>query len=201
MPEASLVDDVDQQSTDHQRRIVLETLSKPEKGAKTLKDIVEQLGDHSIYGPIAMALTLDDLYHARQLAHADDEPEIEVTSPSASPAKGNGVSAKGKGKKAAAKKTPKKAAKAKSKAKSKSGGKPKTAAKADDSGRKRVNWDDLQKEIMAFMKQTGEPVQTGAICDACSCSPVQARKAIDMLIEKDKVQYEGEGRGRKYALA
>ena len=186
MPEVNLVDDVDQQSNDTQRRIVLSTLSKPEKGGLTIKKIVEQLGDHSTYGPIAMELTLDDLYHARQLAHVGEAPEPVAAKPAKAAAKP----------KAAA--TPEAAKKA---AKPKADTKGKTAAKAGGEGRKRVDWDHLQTEIYTFLKKAKEPRRTGQICEAVTCSPVQARKALDMLSEAGKVTADGELRGRTYSAA
>ena len=205
MPEVNLVADVDQNSTDYQRRIVLQTLSKPEKGALTIKKIVEQLGDHSTYGPIAMELTLDDLYHARQIANVGDEviemEEVVTEAPAKKPKAAAKPKAKKAAKKAAAKKVtakPKAAAKPKAKAAKKAAG---SAAKASGEGRKRVDWDHLQTEIHTFLKKAKEPRRTGQICEAVTCSPVQARKALDMLAEAGKITQDGELRGRTYSAA
>jgi hypothetical protein len=192
MPEVNLVADVDQNSTDYQRRIVLQTLSKPKSGALTIKKIVEQLGDHSTYGPIAMELTLDDLYHARQIANVGDET-IESEAEEVVEAKPAKKAAKKPAAKAAAK-----AVKAKAPKAAKEAG---TAAKASGEGRKRVDWDHLQSEIHTFLKKAKEPRRTGQICEAVTCSPVQARKALDMLAEAGKITQDGELRGRTYSAA
>jgi hypothetical protein len=216
MPEVNLVADVDQNSTDYQRRIVLQTLSKPKSGALTIKKIVEQLGDHSTYGPIAMELTLDDLYHARQIANVGDETieseaeEVVEAKPAKKAAKKPAAKAaakavKAKAPKAVKAKAPKavkakapKAAKAKAPKAAKEAG---TAAKASGEGRKRVDWDHLQSEIHTFLKKAKEPRRTGQICEAVTCSPVQARKALDMLAEAGKITQDGELRGRTYSAA
>ena len=81
--------------------------------------------------------------------------------------------------------------------------KKKVAKKAPKTGKARKarqNYDELAKEVHAYMKKAKEPISTGTIVSEFGVSGSQARKVAEILVAEKKAKRQGAGRGTKYEL-
>jgi hypothetical protein len=58
-----------------------------------------------------------------------------------------------------------------------------------------------QDAILAFLKKQSEPIGAAEVRKACGGTSLQARKALNVLIENEEVTFEGKARATKYAVA
>lgn len=166
-----IVDDITKSDAEQQRQLVLAAICKPARGSMTIKQLVEEVGSTQ-WGEIVMSLTIDDIRSV---------PDPKKRAPATNGEKPEKAKAKAKDKAPKEKKDKK--------------------PKGEGKKRSKIDWDGMQKDILALMKSQKEPVKTGLICETLKCTPVQARKALDFLLEDEKIEYDGEGRGRHYWLA
>jgi len=194
MPDDNFVQDledgVEKDAEDRKRSDILNRLATVNP---TLEDLFN-VCQNSRLGDVMKTFTLDDLASTRNMSgdeEADEADEADETDEEETPAprkkRGKKKAAKKvakRGKKKVAKKAPKKAPKAKT-------GKTRKA---------RQNYDELAKEVHAYMKKAKEPVSTGTIVTEFNISGSQARKVCEVLVAEKKAKRQGAGRGTKYEL-
>ena len=72
---------------------------------------------------------------------------------------------------------------------------------AEVSTRTQADREAYDASVLAFVQKSKEPVGSTTIREACGGTPLQARKALNRLIETGEITWEGKARATKYFVA